>query len=297
MATTSHLEITLLEQSQAQKEITINEAFARIDAVLNGGVIDRDLATPPGSPAAGDVYIVGASPTGAWAGKAGQVAYFDQVWRFITPREGLMLWVNDENLRLVYDGSTWQLDGAGGGGSGDMSKTVYDPANIGQQLVGVSAVQTLTNKTLTNPTISGTTTNDNAAAGCVGEYLSASLASGSAITLANGVAANITSLSLSAGDWDVWGEIQLSLPASTAYTYYLGGIHTVSATMPAAPDLSRNGWTGASQTIPSLTGNGFLIGIKRVSIASSTTVYLVGQMGFTAGAPSAYGVIAARRVR
>lgn len=115
MATTSHLEMTLLEQSQAQKEITINEALARIDAVLNCGVIDRDLATPPGSPATGDVYIVAASPTGAWSGKAGQVAYFDQVWRFIAPREGLILWVNDENVRVVHDGTAWQLVDSGGG--------------------------------------------------------------------------------------------------------------------------------------------------------------------------------------
>jgi hypothetical protein len=36
---------------------------------------------------------------------------------------------------------------------GDMTKAVYDPANISQQLVGTTAVQTLTNKTLTNPVI------------------------------------------------------------------------------------------------------------------------------------------------
>lgn len=120
MATTSHLEITLLEQSQAQKEITINEALARIDAVLNTGVVDRDLASPPGSPAEGDAYIVAASPTGAWSGKAGQVAYYDQIWRFIAPREGLTLWVNDENIHVVHNGTGWQTTGGGGGGgSGD----------------------------------------------------------------------------------------------------------------------------------------------------------------------------------
>lgn len=123
MATTSHLGITLLEQSQAQKEITINEALARIDAALNCGAIDRDLATPPSSPANGDVYIVAASPTGAWSGKAGQVAYFDQVWRFIEPKEGLMLWLNDENIHVVYNGSTWQAS-AGGGSSTDFATVV-----------------------------------------------------------------------------------------------------------------------------------------------------------------------------
>ena len=124
MATTSHLEITLLEQSQAQKEITINEAFARIDAVLNSGVIDRDLATPPGSPASGDVYIVAGSPTGAWSGQAGKIAYYDQLWRFVTPREGMMLWVNDEDLRVAYNGSNWQVVDSGSTSSTDFATVV-----------------------------------------------------------------------------------------------------------------------------------------------------------------------------
>lgn len=295
MATTSHLEITLLEQSQAQKEMTINEAFARIDAVLNSGAIDRDLAAPPSSPAAGDVYIVAASPTGAWAGKSANVAYFDQIWRFIVPREGMMLWVNDENLRVVYNGTHWQV--VDGSGTGDLAAATYDPANIAQQVVGVSATQTLTNKTLTNPNIVGTATNDNAAAGSVGEFVSANLPPGSAITLSSNLSANVISMSLTAGDWDVSGQIQLTFPGGTAYTVYLGCIHTVSATLPALPDISRNGWSGASQSIPSPLGNGFITGVKRLSLASTTTVYLIVHMIFSAGTPSACGVLNARRVR
>ena len=47
MANTPHLGITLLEQSQAQKEVTVNEAFYRIDALvsftfnLGGGALQR----------------------------------------------------------------------------------------------------------------------------------------------------------------------------------------------------------------------------------------------------------------
>ncbi|MEK6746512.1 MAG: DUF2793 domain-containing protein [Pseudomonadota bacterium] len=109
MATTPHLGITLVEQAQAQKEVTVNQAFARIDALLNTGAKSRVIATPPGSPAAGDLYIVAASPTGSWAGQAGKITYFDGIWRFITPIEGMILWVNDENLIYSYDGSAWIL--------------------------------------------------------------------------------------------------------------------------------------------------------------------------------------------
>lgn len=117
MATTARLGITLLETAQAQKEITVNEALARIDSVLNGGAIDKDIATPPVSPVAGDVYIIAASPTGAWTGKVAQIAYFDQVWRFIVPKEGMMLWVMDEDKHYVYNGSAWQIVVSGGASS------------------------------------------------------------------------------------------------------------------------------------------------------------------------------------
>lgn len=117
MATTAHLGITLLESAQAQKEITVNEALARIDAVLNGGAIDKDLAAPPSSPVAGDVYIVAAGASGAWATHEKHIAYFDQVWRFIVPNEGIMLWVADENLHYVFNGTLWQVFAGGGGAS------------------------------------------------------------------------------------------------------------------------------------------------------------------------------------
>lgn len=107
MATTNHLGITLVEQSQAQKEVTVNQAITRLDAILNTGAKSRTTNTPPGSPATGDLYIVGGTPTGAWSGQAGKLAYYDQAWQFITPNEGISLWVNDEDLIYSYNSSAW----------------------------------------------------------------------------------------------------------------------------------------------------------------------------------------------
>lgn len=107
MTTTSHINITLVEQSQAQKEVTVNTALTRIDALLNTGAKSRVTATPPGSPATGDLYIIGPSPTGAWAGQSGNLTFYDQGWKFITPREGMTLWVNDEDVQYIYDGTVW----------------------------------------------------------------------------------------------------------------------------------------------------------------------------------------------
>ena len=107
MATTPHLGMTLIDQNQAQKEVSVNLALMQIDALMNAGIEDKDLSTPPTSPAAGAIYLVGPSPTGAWAGKAGQVTWFDQVWRFLMPKEGLTLWVNDEDSRYTFTGTVW----------------------------------------------------------------------------------------------------------------------------------------------------------------------------------------------
>jgi Protein of unknown function (DUF2793) len=155
MATTTNLGITLVESAQSQKEVTINQAISVLDALASYAVVDKDLATPPASPATGALYIVAASPTGAWAGKATQLAYFDQIWRFIPPQNGTRVWVRDESADYRFNGTSWAVvaTGGGGGGSGDMVKATYDAANISQQVVGTTATQTLTNKTLTTPTI------------------------------------------------------------------------------------------------------------------------------------------------
>ena len=107
MPTSNNLGFTFIEQSQSQKEVTANAAFTALDALMNTGAVDKDLATPPGSPTAGDVYIVAGSPTGAWSGKAGYVAYYDQAWKFILPKEGMQLWVRDEDRFYVWNGSAW----------------------------------------------------------------------------------------------------------------------------------------------------------------------------------------------
>lgn len=109
MTISNNLSITHIEQNQSQKEVTINEAINRIDAILNVGAIDQDLATPPVSPSEGDLYIVASSPTGDWSGQDGNIAYYNAGWKFIIPKEGITIWVNDEDLHYTYDGSNWTV--------------------------------------------------------------------------------------------------------------------------------------------------------------------------------------------
>jgi hypothetical protein len=108
MVDTPYLGLPNISSGQSDKSVTHNDALQLIDALLQRGVVDKDLTAPPGSPTDGSAYIVGASATGAWSGHDGKIAYYWSGWQlFITPWEGLTVWVNDEDSHYVYDGSAW----------------------------------------------------------------------------------------------------------------------------------------------------------------------------------------------
>ena len=159
---------------------------------------------------------------------------------------------------------------------------------------GITVLQTA--PTITLPLIVGVTTNSNAAAGSVGEYIENSLAVGSAISLTSTTPANIISISLTAGDWDVRGIIGFSLVTSSTVITYLEGCSTsTSATISTNHTTSFPMATGGSTVV----GNNFLLPIpfQRFSLASTTTIYLVVQASFSANTCSGYGSINARRIR
>lgn len=95
--------------SQTGKEETHNEGLRYVEQGAGHFTFkDRDLATPPGSPADGDAYLVASSPTGAWTGHTGDIAfYMDTAWAFIEPQEGMTAWLEDENTLLVFYGASW----------------------------------------------------------------------------------------------------------------------------------------------------------------------------------------------
>jgi len=150
-----------------------------------------------------------------------------------------------------------------------------------------------TSPTLNQPNIVGTTTNDNAAAGSVGELIDSTILTGSAISLSNGVAANITSISLTAGDWDVWGTVAVNTVGGTA-SQIKGSISTSTGAQATAP--GGGGAMVLSTTFASGFTNSIPIGLMRQSLSGTTTIYLVVTCSFATGA-TAFGYIGARRVR
>lgn len=105
--TTNRVKLPYILQSQSQKEVTHNASLDLLDALLQAAMVSIGVNTPPGSPLAGDSYIVGTSPTGAWTGQAKALAFYTTGWNFITPWEGLTVWASDTNILTTYDGSAW----------------------------------------------------------------------------------------------------------------------------------------------------------------------------------------------
>jgi hypothetical protein len=114
MAETRRFGAPLLDAGQAQKHVTVNEALTRLDALAGGVVVSRALAVPPAAPADGDLHIVAAGAGGAWTGRAGMLALWDNGgWVFAPPVAGRRLWVQDEAVEVIHDGAAWIIRDAG----------------------------------------------------------------------------------------------------------------------------------------------------------------------------------------
>jgi hypothetical protein len=143
--------------------------------------------------------------------------------------------------------------------------------------------------------IYGTQTNDNVpSTGYVGEYVSSQVTTGVSLAT-SGTTYNVTSISLPAGDWNVYGNVNLIYASATvaATGAQSGGISTTSATFGGQDTyfVSSLNFNNSSLT------NSSPVPIIRISVASTTTVYLVAKATFTAGSVSATGILQARRVR
>jgi hypothetical protein len=67
---TPRLALPYLAAGQAHKHLTLNEAMARLDALVQASAESRALAAQPAAPAEGVLYLLPAGATGAdWAGR------------------------------------------------------------------------------------------------------------------------------------------------------------------------------------------------------------------------------------
>lgn len=194
-------------------------------------------------------------------------------------------------------------------------------------LVARNTTDTLTNKALTSPSISsptvtngtlngiyggtpafsgavtfssaitpsqtagivGTTTNNNANAGSFGEYITNTTLT---VGLTSGVTANITSTSLTAGDWDVECTFQSNPAGATTTSLVIAGVSTTSATFAGLGTSVQSGAAvpaGVATVIPTPS--------TRISLAGTTTAFCVASVNFAGSTMTGSALIRARRVR
>lgn len=154
-------------------------------------------------------------------------------------------------------------------------------------------------------TLKGTTTNDDALTGEVGEVLRTTRVASAGTALTTGVTANIanpTSITLTPGDWDVRGAVGFSPAATTNVTNLVAAVSKTSATLPStdttgvptAGEYIATRAQAASVPVGSIT---LEIPSFRTSVSANTSLFLVGRATFTVSTMSGYGFLEARRVR
>ena len=144
----------------------------------------------------------------------------------------------------------------------------------------------------TGTAIHGTTTNDSAATGFVGELITSVHSTNTSIT-SSGVAENITSITLTAGDWEIYAVFQGDQPANLTLEEI--GISTDSTS--AWADNVR-GNNACFVPVGAIT-NGGCGGFIRVpaQLSSTTTYYFKISATYTGTAPHYRGTLTGRRVR
>lgn len=129
----------------------------------------------------------------------------------------------------------------------------------------------------------------------VGGYLSSSVASGSAVSLTSTTAANVTSLTLTEGEWDVSGAVGFIPAATTSITALAGGSSSTTATISTTGDAFVK---ASAAVVPGAVGQVITIPTTRYVVAEgeTTTVYLVARATFSVDTLGGFGKIQARRV-
>jgi hypothetical protein len=166
-------------------------------------------------------------------------------------------------------------------------------SNTFLQVIGNVGFSTLVNNPAANPlyissptNLLGVTDGSNAQAGYVGEFFSASF---SAVAISAASIVNMTSLSLTAGDWDVWLSIDAIVNATATQAYAIMSMSTTSGT---------NDFTAGRSARQVVMPNNFPASVcpmSRFNLTTTTTVYAVGQA--VSANLSVNGTLMARRRR
>lgn len=177
------------------------------------------------------------------------------------------------------------------------SNVAYLTGNQTITLTGYTTGSGATSIATTTGKVKGNTSGSAAAAGDVGEELNAIVLIASEVSI--NAAANVVTLALTAGDWDVTGElwVDLSTGAATLSGKISAGITTSSAALPSVPSNTTARATVDSTPLTAAQTIEFVIpvGPVQVNTAAGENVFLIGMASVSAGTANGYGKLMARR--
>jgi hypothetical protein len=119
MEKTTNLNLTMLSQYQTGAFFALNSNLNIIDSVLNcslKGDVENGENSPPANPE-DHLYLVGQNASEAWADSAafsgikkGMLAKSNggNGWIFIKPKNGLLLWHEDDKKLYVYTSGSFK---------------------------------------------------------------------------------------------------------------------------------------------------------------------------------------------
>jgi hypothetical protein len=119
LATPADRQILQYEAASSQwKNVTPTSSYSKteIDTKLqniiaglqHGLSVQTISSTPPASPNQNELFIVGTTPTGAWAGHANELALWDgAAWVFSAPQPSEAHLVEDQSATFSWNGTTW----------------------------------------------------------------------------------------------------------------------------------------------------------------------------------------------
>lgn len=196
------------------------------------------------------------------------------------------------NQLAWYAGTGTAVSGLATANSGVLVTSVSGVPSISTTLpaiaLGTPSSGNLTNCTLPTASIATITSGTAPAAGVLGEVITSGLITGAAISTATNT--NITSISLSAGSWLVFGSLGAVAATGTTTAFTAAGISLTSATLPAKGMVAEIGAAAASLTPGVCCPN--LI----VNVSGATTVFLVANISYAVSTLTASGILSGVRV-
>lgn len=206
---------------------------------------------------------------------------------------------------------TWTLPSAAGTCIGQTCQPAANSLEIVDSAGTITSANTLTIAPPSGNTINGNaanlilsaagvrvvlipTSSTNWNATVYGDFRAASVLAASAVALTTTTAANITSISLSQGVWSCSANTARTLGATTSVTKMTSGISATTATINL---LGTDATQIATAANVMALANSVIVPPVRISLAATTTYYLVAQDTFTVDTNAAYGSLNCYRTR